>query len=304
MNTRFLAGVTALIALTIPAFGAAFVPGHLYTPIDGGYVVEWDSDLNEVRRFRTPGVLVSTGAEFNARGNLVMKVTQGGAGRIIEVDADGAIVNQYALGMNIGRGEYLDYDRTRDMYVCANSTRLLFLDSNLSLIGQTEPLFSRASGVAIAADGTIYAGDQNRNVIREFDIDTLAFIRQRPINTFTTAGIDIDADDNLYVSSYSDGRLLTFNTDTGANSSWIGPLGYGAVSDVLTLPGGDVITCSFHAQLRRYSPNGVLIDAQLNEISFGDSVAYFVPSTGTGCSLAIGLSGTMTRRRRNALRRR
>ena len=125
----------AASALAGAAVGQAqFVPGHFYTPLDGGQVVEWDGSLNEVRRFSIPGFGGASGAAFSGDGYLTFigRPAQDVA-RVTQVDANGNVLRQSAeiQGGTLGRGTFLDYDPGTSRFIVADVERVSFLTSVL-----------------------------------------------------------------------------------------------------------------------------------------------------------------------------
>lgn len=289
-----LVGWTSLIALAAACAHAAaqaqFVPGHFYTPLDGGTVVEWDGSLNEVRRFNVGGVVAATGATFNGSGNLVFLGLRADRLRVMEVDANGNILDEYNTGRGSGqRGASIDYDGLGRRYVFADDDYVTLLDDNLEYLGSTAGLFDRSSGVTFRQDGGFYALDQWTRLLSSFDSEG-RLLRQDNVGGNINTGMDIAPNGDVYFVSYGDQVVRRFDPDTGqtviAKSDGFG---HDDISDLKILPDGRFLVTALTGP-------SFLFDQQWNPIAqsdhfggVGDSMAYFVPTPGTlavlGCSL-------------------
>jgi hypothetical protein len=284
----------------VPARAAeVFHAGNFYTPLDNGWVVERNGSLDEVRRFRVPGMYSATGCTFNDRNELVMIAQLAGTVRLLAVNADGAIVRSYDTHEgSLFRGSYVDYDANRGIYAFADQSRITFLDRNFSLLGSTQNIFGRATGVTFAADGSLFAADSVNYRIRVINSTTFAETRSFQYFSDVLTGMDMGADGFLRVSQFGAGRIDRVNPANGNRALLIDNLGFGGVSSVTELPGGRLLTVNGLAALRLYTANGTLLDSDAGPGEFGDGVAYFVPAPGGLVLGAVAMTALARRRRR------
>ena len=286
LSTIFLVG-TGRVA---PSDAQSFVPGHIYAPIDGGSIVEWDGGLNEVRQFSVNGVSTATGVTFSDHGTLVFIGLRNSTTNVMEVDATGKILNDYDTGRGgLLRGSYIAFDPTQRIYAFANETQVTYLNANLSLIGSTPSIFQRASGVTFGPNGLVYATDQFQTQIRVFDTNRQL---QQSISFPGSAatGLDFNGANQLYVALFGDGLLRKLDLGTNQQSTIVSGLGFGGISDVEVLPGGNLLATGFRSNLSLYSAQGLLLDSNSGAGTFGDSAALYVPEPSAGLLLAIGVA--------------
>ncbi|MCC7390120.1 MAG: hypothetical protein IT431_15275 [Phycisphaerales bacterium] len=294
--------IWAIFAASALAAGAAgqaqFVPGHFYTPLDGGQVVEWDGSLNEVRRFSIPGFGGAAGATFSGDGYLAFigRPAQDVA-RVIQVDADGNVIRQSAeiQGGSMGRGTFLDYDPRSSRFIVADVERVTFLNSELDHLSSTPEIFERASGVAFKNNGEFYAVDQFTKLLSAFDSEG-QLLSQTPISGWNNTGMDIAADGAVYYTSYFDRVVYRFDPNTGETTLAHDQFDGEDVIDLQILPDGRFLVSA-------QSGPSFLFDEQWNLLAkseyfngVGDSTVYFVP--GPGVLLAMLPCGAMACRRK------
>lgn len=314
MNGYFrgvLKQISKAIVFMAPIFGPLaalgselFTANHYYTPMRGGTVVEWDSDLKQVGSFTIPNVNGYAGCVFDDSGHLVLIAQRAESFdlQVLKVDAKGTVISKYSAGANsLLMGSYIDYDPVRKIYAFANDHAVTYLDSSLKLLGNAQQVFSRASGVAFGAGGTLYATDQFNSGINEFDL-SFKKITTIPFPSWCATAIDTNPDGSLMVCDFANGSLSHVDPVTGSSTTVLKKLGYGAISDVEVLPDGRFVTITYGGPLMLYSANGQFLGESIGTTS-GDSVAYYhvnvVPSptaAGGGVILALVAAFRMKKR--------
>lgn len=285
--------------------GATFTPGHIYSPT-GANIAELDQSLTKVGQVTVNGVRSGSGAIFNDSGNLVWICQDNNSSyevRVREVNASGQVLRQFDTGMgSLLLGSFIDFDPVRRVYAYASDKHLTFLDANLSKIGDTANVFSRASGVAFAADGSVYATDQFTSKVHHFDPITLAeentITVPSPYNWVLT-GLDVAGNGDLLLTSFGNGAVYRMSPDTGAISQIVSNLGYGQLSSVTELPDGRLLTAGEGRAARLFSATGQLLFTG----GGGDSALLYVPEPSTLVLLGVGVIGPLAcawRRRKGA----
>jgi len=267
-------------------------PDMILTPGDGGVVTAWDSSFNSLGSFTVPGVGSVTGSIVNPDGNLVMiarsEITD--TVQIIESDFTGQIINEYDTGAgSLLRGSYIDFDPGSGRYIFADDDKVTVLDQQLSFLGSTPEVMSRASGVAFWDNGNFYASDQSDDIIFHFNA-SFELVSQIPYSSRVSVAMDRDAQGNLVIADFGDGEIDLFNPLNSQRTNIVNGLDWGEVSGLLVLPDGNILTAS--GELKKYSPSGQLL---LSGPAVGDSVAYYtIPEPGSislfvSASLFLGL---------------
>jgi len=299
-----VAGINTVIcassAIGAPTDAAGFKRNHIYTPVSqltgGGLIVEWDQQLQEIRRIPI-NAEGTTGATFNDRNNLVVITRRADRVRVVEYDASGTAVNEYNTGQgSLLLGSYIDFDPVRKIYAFADGNRVTLLDKDLRFLSSTPSLFRRASGIAFADDGTLYVTDQLDDELFRLDANLVTNL-QIYAGGFVPTGIDFDAAGKLLVTYFGDGRLDRFDVSTLNAETVVSGLGYGGISDVLSLPSGQLLTTDDRNRLNIFTSSGMLLSQTPGVGRFGDSLAFLpVPEPSVLAMLAVGLCAGMLHR--------
>ncbi|MBM4108850.1 MAG: hypothetical protein FJ255_08585 [Phycisphaerae bacterium] len=280
-----------------PAALAQFIPGRLYTPTDGGVIIEWDQQLQLRRQFTVPGVETATGAVFNDAGNLVFIGRRAGSTRVMEINSSGTILREYNTGLgSLFRGSYIDFDPASRRYVIADYRRVTVLSANLALVASTPSTFERASGVAFAPGNVILATDQSGGTLRRFNASTLAEMTPITIGGWVRTGIDVTGSGHVLLTAFGDGTVQRLTNGQPPLVTLVGGLGYGNLSDVRDLGNGTFVTSDGRGLLKIYSSSGSLLRTGVST-TFSDGVAFLVPSP---AGLVVLASGLVAIRRRRA----
>lgn len=281
----------------VPTTHAKFTPGHFYTPIDDGFVLEWDENLEQVGQFQIPGVIGATGATFNDAGNLVLIARRNNAVQFLEVLSDGSIVREFhASNGPLLRGSYTDFDPVRGLYAFANDDRITVIDRDFNLVDSTPPIFSRASGVVFRDDGSLLAVDQFSSFLSVFDQD-FALLDQIGVGGLGNVGMDVTADGDVLITSFADGNVFQYDFQTETVTPFITGFGFGDITDVFVLPTSELIVMGGAGPIFLYNSDGMLFNQSEKFLEFGDSVAYFIPSPNAAIPLATIMLMSAGRRR-------
>lgn len=298
MRANLRAGGAAVLfcASAGAALGDGFVAGRIYSSYDGGFV-EWDTDLNVTRSVPISGLGGASGIVFNGSGNMVMIAYRQNAPRLLEVNGAGAIIRSIELntGGSLLRGSYVDFNPAAGRYVVAEERRLRLLDAEFNTVAVTSDVFTRASGVAFAPDGRVYAVDQTNGTLRIFSA-SLAPLGTASIGGWVRTGMELANNGDLLLTAFGDGTIQRWRPPAGPLTTLVSGLGYGNLSDVDQLPDGRIVSISASNTLKLYTESGQLLGTG-SFGAFGDGVAYFVPAPGTASALALLLLATHRRRR-------
>lgn len=91
-----------------------------------------------------------------------------------------------------------------------------------------------------APNGNVYIGSMNTNDVREYDVNTGAFV-QVLCSVNSPADMRIGPNGNLYICSFWGGFVQEVNANNGAPiNQWFQPFG-DQTNDVAFLPGGDIL---------------------------------------------------------------
>jgi WD40 repeat protein len=297
MRVFLRAGAAGVLscAATAAAYGEGFVPGRIYSSYDGGFV-EWDTDLVVTRSVPVSGLGGASGIVFNGSGNMVMIGYRQNAPRLLEVDGFGQIVRSTVLntGGSLLRGSYVDYDASQNRYAVAEERRVRLLDADFNTVAVTADVFTRASGVAFAPDGRVYAVDQTNGTLRVFSAG-LAPLGTVSIGGWVRTGMELAGNGDLLLTAFGDGTIQRWRPPAGPLTTIVSGLGYGNLSDVDQLPDGRIVSISASNTLKLYTESGQLL-ATGSFGAFGDGVAYFVPAP-PSC-MAAALAPLLACRRR------
>jgi WD40 repeat protein len=283
---------TALLAAT------PFVPGHIYsTGLNAGYISELDANLQSVGRITLNGIRGESGATFNDSGNLVL-ICQDTNNHVLvrEVDGAGQTLRQYDSGSGaLYGGSYIDFDPSRRIYAFADRTHVTFLDANLSKIGATADVLGRASGVAFAQDGSLFATDQNDAHVRQFDSTT--FAQQNILafpNGWVATGLDVSQTGDLLLTSFGNGAVYRMKPATGDITQVVPNLGYGMMNSVMELPDSRLLTIgNYGGTARLFSATGEALASANSGSGIAECAVYYVPEPSTLALLATAASGLL-----------
>ncbi|MBX3401855.1 MAG: WD40 repeat domain-containing protein [Phycisphaeraceae bacterium] len=290
------AAAAAICAWAGAAFGDGFVAGRIYSSYDGGFV-EWDTDLHVTRSVPISGLGGASGIVFNSAGNMVMIGYRQNAPRLLEVNGLGAIIRSTELntGGSLLRGSYVDFNAAAGRYVVAEGRRVRLLDADFNTVATTADVFTRASGVAFAPDGRVYAVDQTNGTLRIFSAG-LSPLGTVSIGGWVRTGMELADNGDLLLTAFGDGTIQRWRPPSGPLTTLVSGLGYGNLSDVDQLPDGRIVSISASNTLKLYTESGQLL-ATGSFAAFGDGVAYFVPAPGSASALAVLLLAARRRRR-------
>jgi hypothetical protein len=303
---RFLLVFCVWFATTALVAATSFVPGHIYsTGLNVGYISESDGSLSHVGNISLSGVVGESGATFNDLGNLVLICQDTNYHVMVrEVNADGQTIRQYDTGGGcLLGGSYIDFDPSRRIYAFADDKHVTFLDYNLCRLGATADVLGRASGVAFAADGSLFVSDQNDHRIHQFDSTTFT---QRNVLSFSNGwcatGLDVAANGDLLLTSFGYGAVYRMNPATGNTTQAVPNLGYGNMICVTEMVDGRLLTAGNNSgSVRIFSADGNVLAFADSGVGHTESAICFVPEPSAVALLAIGalgLLGYAWRRRR------
>jgi hypothetical protein len=288
-----------ICALAGTSIAQQFNPGHYYTPMFPGTIVEWDPSLQEVHRFSVPGVTSVTGAVFTPNNTLLFLGYRQNSEQVIEIDAAGSILHSYTAGGTLLGGSYLAVDPVTGMYAFANGTRVTVLNQQLQVVASTPVDFTRVSGVTFNSSGHLFADDSSAAGIREyaFNGSSLAFAASHPALNFSNLGMQWCADNSLLFARLDTGDLARLNL-TGDTTSVI-PTGLGGfvVHDVHQLDTGNILV-SAGDRLYTFTATGQPLNQSAFPGDHMDGVAVFVPAPATGVMTSMLLLVCARRRRR------
>ncbi len=259
--------------------GASFTPGHAYVPGCCGRVIEWDENLNQVGSFFVEDLETGDGATFNADGNLVFVGRRQDGVWVMEVNADGVVLQEYHTGLfSLLLASFIDQNPVSLNYAVATNDSVTILDQSLGFVTATTSYeFTRASGVAWGPAGSLWATDSLGHRLLEFDADlnlvTKSFVGIGPTGMdLTTAGI-------LFVTKHDGSDLLRIDLESGDQQTIVEGLGFGAMWDVVQRDDGNLLTVS-SGTVRMFSADGQLLAIGFPDqpSAGGQSIAYLRPA--------------------------
>ncbi|MEE8130475.1 MAG: hypothetical protein V3T48_09315 [Vicinamibacterales bacterium] len=259
--------------------GASFTPGHAYVPGCCGLVIEWDENLNQVGSFVVEDLETGDGATFNADGNLVLVGRRQDGVWVMEVNADGVVLQEYHTGLfSLLLASFIDQNPVSLNYAVATDDSVTILDQSLGFVTATTSYeFTRASGVAWGPAGSLWATDSLGHRLLEFDAD-LNLVTKSFVGIFPT-GMDLTTAGILFVTKDAGSDLLRIDLESGDQQTIVEGLGFGSMWDVVQRDDGNLLTVG-GGTVRMFSADGQLLAISFPDPPFasGQSIAYLRPA--------------------------
>lgn len=206
-----------LAVLSVASTASAYDQNHVFITNRGGNnVLELDANLTYVKSwFDGAGLSVPNGMAFDPQDRLYVADT--GNNRIVVFDDKGAVVTQWSTAaVLLPQVESLNFNGAGRLFASANpgngtvaswkndgSDQKVFIsDSSFTMLGNVN--FSMGGNVLLAD----FSGARG---VRELNPTTGALIKEFGQGTSKHEDMVIDADDNVFVSAFTQNKVLKFD---------------------------------------------------------------------------------------------
>ena len=206
-----------LAVLTLSGTASAYDQNHVFITNRGGNnVLELDANLTYVKSwFDGAGLSLPNGMAFDPLDRLYVADT--GNNRIVVFDDKGAVVTQWSTAaVLLPQVESLNFNAAGRLFASANpgngtvaswkndgtDQKVFIADSSFTMLGNVN--FSMGGNVLLAD----FSGTRG---VRELNPSTGALIQEFGQGTSKHEDMVIDADDNVFVSAFTQNKVLKFD---------------------------------------------------------------------------------------------